>query len=98
MLDAPAIRSRKERRLDTVKGKHLFGRGLILGQEMGVRATAGVANSEQVHVGRNVHLFGVVARKGFREVENQICATLGKRSQTLRRAVEHLIKGLMAEL
>ena len=45
-----------------------------------------------------MHLLGVIARIGFREVENEIGATFGESEQGLRAAVENVIRRLMTEL
>jgi hypothetical protein len=63
-----------------------------------VRSGAGVGDLEQIQECRDLHLLGVVAGIGFREVEDQIGVAFGEPEQRLRAAVENVIRRLMAEL
>ena len=75
--------------------EHLFCGGFVLGQEMRVWPAAGVWNSKQVHVSSDVHLFGVIACKGFGEIEHKIGSALRERRQALRCSIQHLIERLV---
>ena len=65
---------------------------------MRVRSGAGVGNIEQIQKCGDLHLLGVIARIGFREVENEIGAAFGESEQRLRPAVENVIRRLVTEL
>ena len=53
--------------------------------------------AQKVKISRDVHFFRVVAGKRFGEIENKIRFALGQRGQTLRSAIQNLIRRLMAK-
>src|SRR5205085_3792575 len=88
MIEPAAIRGGEERRTDTVEGEHLFGDGLVLRQEVAVRPGARVGQADEVEVGGNVHLLGVVAGVGLGEVEYQVSAAFVERVQRGRPPIQ----------
>ena len=65
---------------------------------MSASGPPGVGDFEQVEVRRYLHLLGVIAGVGLREVEDEIGPAFGKAEQRLRTAIEHLVRRLVAEL
>ena len=63
-----------------------------------MRSGAGVGDIEQIEVGGDVHLLGVIAAVGFGEVEDEVGVAFGEAEQGLLAAIEHVIGGLVAEL
>ena len=76
-----AIGCREVGRLNPVKREHLLGDRFVLGKDVRVRSRAGVGDIEQIKECSDVHLLGVVARIGFREVEDEIGAAFGESEQ-----------------
>src|ERR1035441_4250205 len=97
MFNASAIGSRKERSLDAVKCKNLLGDRFVLRHENGMRAGAGVTQSQQVDVGDYVHFLGVIAVKGFGQVKDEVGIATRERVQRLRAPVEFEIGGLVTQ-
>jgi hypothetical protein len=78
VVDGAAIGCREVGRLNPVKGEHLFGDRFVLRKNIRVRSRAGVGDIEHVHKCSDVHLLGVITGIRFREVEDEIGATLGE--------------------
>ena len=78
VVEPSAIRCREVGRLNPVKSKHLLGDGFVLRKNVGVRASAGVGDIEQIKESCDLHLLGIVAGIGFREVEDEIGAAFGE--------------------
>src|ERR1017187_5398310 len=98
MFNASAIGSRKERSLDAVKCKNLLGDRFVLRHENGMRAGAGVAQSQKVDVGDYVHFLGVIAVEGFGQIKDEIGIATRERMQGLGTTVEFEVGGLVTQL
>jgi hypothetical protein len=78
--------------------EHLLGHAFVVAEEEPARAAAGIRKTEQIKIGGDVHVLGVIAGVGLGEIEDEIGAATAERDQRLTGAVEHLIERLVAKL
>jgi hypothetical protein len=86
-VEAPAVHARKIRSADPVEGEDLLGKRLVLREVEAAGAGARVLAMEQVEVGGEVDVLGVVARPRLGEVEHEVALGVGEHLERLGRAV-----------
>ena len=97
-IEAAAERAREHRRVDAVELEDLLRDRLVLRVEQAVRSGAGEALAEQLEVGGDAVVRGVVAGERFGQVEDQIAIQLREGVQAFRRSVEDVEVGVVPEL
>ena len=66
------VRDHEIRRVDAVVGQHFLGERLVLAEQQGVGAGAGVAHLHEIQQGRDVGLMRAVVMERFGEIEDQV--------------------------
>ena len=97
-VEAAAVRAGEHRRVDAVELEDLLRDRLVLRVEQAVRAGAGEPLVDQLEVGGDAVVGGVVAGERLGEVEDQIALHPRQRVQALERSVEHVQRRLVPEL
>ena len=90
-VEAAPVDGREIGRADAVEGEDLLGDRLVLREVEPVRAGAGVGDPEEIEVGGDVDVLGVVARVGLGEVENQVEIGARERLQRAGAAVQAMV-------
>ena len=97
-VEPAAKRAREDGRVQAVELENLLGDGLVLGVEEPMRSGAGDALVDELEVGGDGVVGGVVTGERFGEVENEIAFHARERMQRLGRAIEAMERGLVSQL